>query len=231
MGGPQGSDLKQVPLTPAMKEEYENLDKLLVQTLYQQGAAEHIIPSLFPQGPHKIKGVVDASVVLARELFLKAKAPPQLVLPFARDVVAHVMQIGEQVKQIQYSDQEMTAAFTAVYEGILHAFGVKKSAFQHMQHLIPRSAMHGAVQDYKNAVGHAQQAQQANASQEHAEHAGVPGPQAQGAGPQGPQGAPPQGGGGGMLSQGAAAGGGAAPEGGEAAPEGGGAAPEQGEAE
>lgn len=202
MGGPGAANLQQVPMTPALKEEYQNLDKMLLQILYQQGGAEHIVPSLFAQGPHKIKGVVSASVVLAREVFLKAKAPPQLTLPFARDVTAHVLQIGEQVKGIQYSDQEFTAIFTAVYEGMLRAFGVKKEQVQHMKHLIPRSAIQQHQQAYGAAVKQAQSAAQANGAQQHAADVPPQGAAAQGAGPQGPQGAGPSQGG--ALSQAAA---------------------------
>lgn len=200
MGGPGAASLQQVPMTPALKEEYQALDKALLQVLYQQGGAEHIVPSLFAQGPHKIKGVVSASVVLAREIFLKVKAPPQLTLPFARDVTAHVLQIGEQVKGIQYSDQEFTAIFTAVYEGMLRAFGVKKEQVQHMKHLIPKSAVQQHMQAYGKAVNDSQAAAQANGAQQHAADVPPQGPAAQAAGPQGPQGA----GGNGMLSQAAA---------------------------
>lgn len=198
-GGPQGATMQQVPMSPALKEEYQNLDRQLVQKLYHGGVAEHILPSLFPQGPHKIKGVVQMSVLLAREIFIQAKAPLQLTLPFARDAAAHVMQIGEQVKGIQYSDQECTAIFGAVYEGMLRAFGVKKSAFHHMQGLIPRSQFSHHAKAYVAAHGHAQQAANANNTQEHRDDQPTGGP-AQAAGPQADQGAPP-GAGGGMLSQ------------------------------
>lgn len=209
-GGPQGATMQQVPMSPALKEEYQNLDRQLVQKLYHGGVAEHILPSLFPQGPHKIKGVVQMSVLLAREIFIQAKAPLQLTLPFARDAAAHVMQIGEQVKGIQYSDQECTAIFGAVYEGMLRAFGVKKSAFHHMQGLIPRSQFSHHAKAYVAAHGHAQQAANANNTQEHRDDQPTGGP-AQAAGPQADQGAPP-GAGGGMLSQAQGAQGGGEPE-------------------
>lgn len=191
--------MQQVPMSPALKEEYQNLDRQLVQKLYHGGVAEHILPSLFPQGPHKIKGVVQMSVLLAREIFIQAKAPLQLTMPFARDAAAHVMQIGEQVKGIKYSDQECTAIFGAVYEGMLRAFGVKKSAFHHMQGLIPRSQFSHHAKAYVAAHGHAQQAASANNTQEHRDDVPTGGP-AQGAGPQADQGAPPAQGGG-MLAQ------------------------------
>lgn len=216
-GGPGAANLQQVPMTPAMKEEYQNLDKMLLQILYQQGGAEHILPSLFAQGPHKIKGAITMSVTLAREIFLKAKAPQQLTLPFARDVAAHVMQIGEQVKGIQYSDQEFVAIFGGVYEGMMRAFGVKKQQAQHMQNLIPRSQLSQHAAAYTAAHGHAQAAAQANGQQQHAPDMPQQGPPAQAAGPQGPQGAGPSQG---MLSQAA----------GQSQPqEGGGEEPEQGE--
>ena len=195
MGGPGASNLPQVPLSPALKEEYDLLQKRLVQVLFQQGGAEHALPSLVPQGPSKIKAIVSLSVMTAREILLQVKAPLQLALPFARDVAAHIMQIGEQVKQIQYSDQEQTAIFGATYEGILRAFGVKKSQFQSIAGVLPRSQFAQHAQNYMQAHKHSIAAAAANEQP-------AQGPTAA-AGPQGPQGAP-QAQGAGMLAQGAA---------------------------
>ena len=206
MGGPQGADMQQVPMSPALKEEYENLDRQLVENLFQKGAAQHLVPGLAVQGPQKIKAVVTMSVLLARTIFTQAKAPPALALPFARDVAAHIMQIGEQVKQIQYSDQEATAIFGAVYEGMLRAMGVKKSHFQAAQGHVTRAQFAKHAQAYTAAHQHAKGAIDAQKNMPHADHVDEMGPQggpAQAAGPQGPQGAPPAAQGG-MLAQGAA---------------------------
>jgi len=208
MGGPQSASTANVPLSPSLKEAYQSLDKELVETLYQKGAAEHLLPALYAQGPDKIKSIVTVSVMLAKAIFTKQKAPLPLALPFARDTAAHVMQIGEQVKQIQYSDQECTAVFGAVYEGMLRAFGVTKQQFTHAQHMMPKSQMSKHAQAYVSAHQHAMGAIEKNNTTPHADHAGPAGPPAQAAGPQGPQGAPQ----GGMLAQGAQQSGGA-PEG------------------
>ena len=206
MGGPQSASMSNIPLSPALKEAYQSLDNELVQTLYQKGAAEHILPALYAQGPDKIKSIVTVSVMLAKAIFTKQKAPLPLALPFARDTAAHVMQLGEQVKSIQYSDQECTAVFGAVYEGMLRAFGVTKQQFTHAQHIVPRSKLNQHAQAYVSAHQHAMPAIEQNNNTPHADHAGPAGPPAQAAGPQGPQGAPqaqpPQGG---ALAQGAAA--------------------------
>jgi hypothetical protein len=185
-------------MPPALKEEYQRLDQMLQQALYKtpnDAIAGHVLQVLYPQGPHKISGAIHICATLTRELFIKAKAPPQLTLPFARDVVAHVLQLGEQVKQIQYSQQEIAAIMGGTLEAAMTIFGgVKKSQFQHIQHLIPRSAMGQHARNYTKLHGHAKGAIEANKSQPHPMPMPPPGGAAAvgGAGPQGPQGAPPQ---------------------------------------
>lgn len=184
-GGPEDtSDMPQVQMTPALKEEYLALDKALQAALYQtpnDAIAGHVLQVLLPDGPHKLSSAIHICIVLARELFTKNQGPPQLILPFTRDVVAHVLQLGEQVKQIQYSDQELAAIMGGALEGALKAFGVKKSHFDQVRQGVPRSVFAKHARNYTALHAYAAGAVQANKT---------PQPAA-GAGPQGPQGAPP----------------------------------------
>ena len=180
-GGAGG--IPQAQMTPALKEEYELLDQALNKALYQtpnDAIAGHVLQVLLPDGPHKVSSAIHICAVLMRELFTKTKGPPQLVLPFMRDVVAHVLQLGEQVKQVQYSEQELTAIMGGSLEAALKMFGVKKSHFDHVRNTVPRSVMGHHARNYQQlAKGSAGPAES-------------PGPAAGAAGPQGPQGAPPQ---------------------------------------
>jgi hypothetical protein len=182
-------------MTPVMKQEYQRLDQMLTQALYKSpndAIAGHLLNQLYPSGPHKIQSAILACTTLSRELFMKAKAPPQLTMPFTRDVVAHVLSLGEQVKNIQYSEQEMTAIMGGTLEAALKVFGgVKKSHFDAMRHHIGRDTFAQHARNYTQFAGHAQAAIAANRQQPHPTGGGpIPG-QSQ-AGPQGPQGAGPE---------------------------------------
>jgi hypothetical protein len=216
--GPGGtSSLPQVPMSPALQEEYDRANTMLGQMLYgMQGdmAAQAIMRGLIPQGPSKIKSVAVAALNLMAQLHKKLQLPLQLVLPFTKDVVLHVMDIGQQVKQIQYSDQETTAIMGTAYEGALRIFGVTKKHVQGMAGLVPRSQLMQHQQAYAKAHAFAKPAMDANNAAWHNPHlagqgampgqagpqtgapAGTPNPTVQSPQPQ-PQGAPS----GGMLTQ------------------------------
>jgi hypothetical protein len=211
-------------MSAALKEEYKRLNDELMQTLYgMQGdaAAKSVIQGLLPQGPSKIKSVVVASVLIVKELTLKLKPPMQLILPFTKDVVSHVMDMGQQVKGIQYSDQESVAILGAAFEGVMRVFGVNKRQVQNVGQHIPRSTIQAHAQKYQEAHAFAKSAIDQNNASWHDDKmapqqaSGEAGPQSgapvnataqqssgPGAGPpQPPQPGPPPG----TLAQGAAA--------------------------
>lgn len=190
-----GPGMPQAEMTPALKQEYQRLDQMLLQALYKSpndAIAGHLLQQLYPSGPHKIQSAIHACAVLARELFLKAKGPPQLTMPFTRDVVAHVLSLGEQVKQIPYSQQEIAAIMGGTLEVALKMFGgVKKSHFDALRPLIGRDAYAQHARNYTKLHAYVKPTIDANRQQPHPGAPQAGGPPAQAAGPQGPQGAPP----------------------------------------
>jgi hypothetical protein len=223
------TDLQQIPMSPGLKDEYDKANELLMQLLYKAGddkLATGLVQGLMPQGPGKIKNAAMLSIQVVIQIHKKLNLPAQLILPFAKDVVGHVLDLGEQVKQIQYSDQESTAILGSVYEGALRIFGVTKGPVKSVAQHLGRSTLEAHQQKYQQAHAHAKPAIDANNAAWHHDHlagqqgapveagpqTGAPagaqgGPQApapggpQPAGSQPAQGPPPAGG---MLSQAAA---------------------------
>jgi len=233
-GGPaQGVDLSQIPLPPALKEEYMRANAALYTAIYKNdNVANALLKGIQPSGPHKVESIVHSTVLLVTNINKQLRFvpdAPQIVLPFTQDVVSHVIDLAQQVKGIQFSEQEAHAALGASVEAIMRVFGVAKKHTAAMKAHIPRSQLQQGAGQYQQLL------QSIKGVKEAAGPGPIQGPQPGGAGgppgaggplPQGgapaggpPPGGPPQGGGGGMLSQAAAAGGG---EGGEE---------EQGEAE
>ena len=129
--GPGSSaDMTQIPMSPAAQDELNHADQLLNQALYgQQGdaTATAVLQGLLPDPQHKLRSAIHTSLMLLTELHKQLPGfPPGLVMPFAKTVTAHVLDLGQQVKQIQYSHQDCTAIFGAVYEGIMRIWGVNK---------------------------------------------------------------------------------------------------------
>ena len=191
--------LPQVPMSPALKEEYQRINMALHKALYQlpgDKAATGILKSLFPDGPAKIKGAVMASLTLLTQIHKQLKLPPQLILPFTKDVVSHVLDLGQQVKHIQYSEQELTAILGAAIESVYRIFGVSKKQVQALQQHVPKSVMAAHAQKYQQAHAVAKQATDKNNAAWHTPHLDPANQQGgqppQGGAPPAAQGAPPQ---------------------------------------
>jgi hypothetical protein len=146
-------------MSPGLQDEYERANAALMKALYSMpgdGASKAVLSALDPQGPGKIRGPVHISLLLLTQLHKQlGDFPPQLVLPFLKDVVAHVMDLGEQVKQIQYSDQEGVAILGSAYEGALRIFGVSKGNVKNLVHHIGQKTMAAHAAKHKEALAFA----------------------------------------------------------------------------
>lgn len=174
-GAGSNTDLQQVPMSPGLKDEYDQANQLLTQLLYQSGddkLAGGVLQGLMSQGPAKIKNTAMVSLQIVTQIHKKLSLPPQLILPFAKDVVTHVMDLGQQVKQIQYSDQESTAILGAVYEGAMRIFGVNKGQVKNAANHVGRAGLQAHQKAYEQAHAHAKPAMDANNAGWHHDHLG-----------------------------------------------------------
>jgi hypothetical protein len=167
------TDLQQVPMSPGLKDEYDKANDLLMQLLYKSGddkLATGLVQGLMPQGPGKIKNAALLAIQVVVQIHKKMNLPPQIILPFAKDVTAHVMNLGEQVKQIQYSDQESTAILASVYEGALRIFGVSKGTVKTFAQHLGKNVLQSHQQKYLAAHAHAKPAIDKNNQDWHHPH-------------------------------------------------------------
>lgn len=153
--GPQGNaiDLSQVPISPALKEEYIRCNGALYTALYKNDkVAQAVIKGIVPQGPHKIESVARMSLLLFTQINKQlhfVKDTPQVVLPFARDIAEHVLDLATTVAKIQFSDQEAQAAIGALLELVQRVVGVTKGNIAALKHVIPRSQLQDAHSKYQ----------------------------------------------------------------------------------
>lgn len=154
-GGPQGNavDLSQIPISPALKEEYIRCNGALYTALYKNDkVAQAVIKGIVPQGPHKIESVARMSLLLFTQINKQlhfVKDTPQVVLPFARDITEHVLDLATTVAKIQFSDQEAQAAIGAMLELVQRVVGVTKGNIAALRHVIPRSQLQDAHSKYQ----------------------------------------------------------------------------------
>lgn len=156
------SDLQQVPMSPGLKEEYDRANELLVKSLYGSpgdALAQAVLKGILPDPQHKIRSVVHVSLMLTTQLHKKlGDFPPQLVMPFAKDVVAHVMDLGQEVKGLKYSEQESVAILGATYEGLMRIFGVNRGQAKKAGQLLGKKALLAHSAKHKQALAFAKPA-------------------------------------------------------------------------
>ena len=147
-------------MSPGMKDEYDRANNMLMQELYGSNdqAAQGIVQGLQPDGPTKIRSAVHLALVVTIEIIKKLGAkdfPPQLIMPFSKDVVSHVMDLGQQVKQIQYSEQESVAILGSLYEGVMRVFGVNRGQAKKAASLFGKKILSHHAQQHQKALAFA----------------------------------------------------------------------------
>jgi|SRR5580700_1261853 hypothetical protein len=161
------ADMTQIPMSPAAEQELQHADDLLNQALYGQqgdGTATAVLQGLSGDPQHKLRNAIHTSLMLLTELHKQLNNfPPGLVMPFAKIVTAHVLDLGQQVKQIQYSSSDCTAIFGAVYEGIMRIWGVNKGQAKRVVGAFGRKSLTQHYANHKAALAHAKPAMDAAA--------------------------------------------------------------------
>lgn len=166
---PQGGalDLSKVPISPALKEEYIRCNGALYTALYKNDkVAQAVIKGIVPQGPHKIESVARMSLLLFTQINKQlhfVKDTPQVVLPFARDITEHVLDLATTVAKIQFSDQEAQAAIGTMLELVQRVVGVTKGNIAALRHVIPRSQLQDAHSKYQQHLQYIKGARDASA--------------------------------------------------------------------
>jgi hypothetical protein len=153
-GTPPGHiDLSQIPIPPALKEEYDRCNAALFTALYKNDkVAQAVIGGVVPDGVHKIESVVHMALTvffqINKQLHFMQNAK-QIAMPFMQDVVSHVLDLAMQVKKIQFSEQEQNAALSAAQEMLLRIHGVTKGQMKAVAQHIPRSQLQDALTKYQ----------------------------------------------------------------------------------
>lgn len=145
-------DLTQLPVSPALKEEIQRANAALYTALYTNDkVANSVMNGIIPSGPHKIESVARMATLLVVQINKQLKFihdAPQIVLPFTQDVVAHVLDLAQEVKKITFTDQEAQACLGTALELIMHACGVNSKQVKALQHCLPRSQIMDGLAKY-----------------------------------------------------------------------------------
>jgi hypothetical protein len=159
-GSPSGSGnevpLDKIPIPPALREEYQRANAALYTALYTNDkVAQAVLKGIVPQGPHKIESIARMATLLVTQINKKlhfVQDAPAMVMAFTQDCVTHVLDLAEQVKKIQFSEQEAVAALGCAQEIIMRVCGVTKKQMAALRQHIPKSQMQAGAEKYRAAL-------------------------------------------------------------------------------
>ena len=150
-GAPGG----QIPLPQGLKEAYQRANVALMTALYQSPqdkVAQSILGGIQDNPQHLIGSVVHMSAILFTQINKQLKfikSTPQIVLPFAKDVVAHVIDLAVQVKQLQITPQQEQAALGGMLETVMRMTGVSKDQANALKNHLGQDALDQGAAKYK----------------------------------------------------------------------------------
>ena len=201
-----GSPGGQIPLPQGLKEAYQRANVALMTALYQSPqdkVAQSILGGIQDNPQYLIGSVVHMSAILFTQINKQLKfikSTPQIVLPFAKDVVAHVIDLAVQVKQLQITPQQEQAALGGMLETVMRMTGVSKDQANALKNHLGQDAVDQGAAKYKahlaavkgaNGGGAPTPGNQAPAQGGPPANGVPPGAGGPGAAPAGAQGAPP----------------------------------------
>lgn len=127
----------QMPMPAGVKEAYQKANAALATALYTNDqVAQHVLSGIVPDPQHLIESIVKMSCILFTQINKQlqfVKQTPQIVLPFAKDIVAHVIDLAVQVKKLPITPQQEQAALGATIETVMRIVGVTKQQMQNFQ--------------------------------------------------------------------------------------------------
>jgi hypothetical protein len=147
------ADLTKMPIPPALKEEWLKANAALMTALYQNDkVAQAVLQGIVPQGIHKIESVVHMSLTLFFQINKQLnfmQDAKQISMAFLNQVIAHVVDLATQVKQIPFSDKEVSAAVSAGQEMLMRIHGATKGQMRAVAQHIPKSELRAQLAKYQ----------------------------------------------------------------------------------
>ena len=117
--------------TDAEEKEYKRIHSALQKVLYQQDTiADAVMKQLDPND--KISTTTKAATLLVQQLDEKLDMDEVVIPQITMDAVEVVAELAENRYGLTYSEQDMTAALGATWEGVMAIFGVDEREYNQM---------------------------------------------------------------------------------------------------
>lgn len=138
--------------TPEEQKNYEQAMEAAKIALYENDqTADSISRMLQPE--QKIDSTVQASLLTLSEIDKQINLDEGVVAQVAMDITDMVIDLGEEGKGIQYSEQEAQAVWGSVWEGVMEMYGVDEEEYADFTEGMSDEEVASQEQQYKQFLG------------------------------------------------------------------------------
>jgi hypothetical protein len=146
------ADAPEEQASPEEQKEYERAMDAVSTVLYKnQGTSEAIADMLQPED--KISSVVQATMLTLHQIDAQLDLDETVIPQVMSDIADMVMDMGEQVKGMTFSDKEAQAVLGATWEATMQMYGVDEDAYHNFTSGLDDKKLSGYEQKYKEFLG------------------------------------------------------------------------------
>jgi hypothetical protein len=141
------------PATEEDQAEYQRATDMLSRVLYEDmKTSTAVIDALQPE--NKVGSVAQAAMLVMKSLDEKADLDENVIPQMTMDVVDRLIDLGEQTKGMQFSDDEAKNALGAAWEGVMQMYGEgDANDFAEMTQDMSDEELKGQTDSYKQFLG------------------------------------------------------------------------------
>ncbi len=138
--------------TPEEQKSYEQAMEAVKTVLYENDSTSDSISRML-QPEQKIDSTVQASLLALSEIDKQLDLDEGVIAQVAMDITDMVIDLGEQGKGIQYSEQESQAVWGSVWEGVMEMYGVDEGEYADFTEGMSDEDVAGQEKQYKQFLG------------------------------------------------------------------------------
>lgn len=147
-----GGKVKEENATPEEQAEYERAIKALETVMYGNDKTSRAIADQI-QPENKIDSVVKASLILLKQLDEKLNLDEVILPQLTQEITDRVVEMGERVKQIEFSDKDLQMIIGAAWEGVMGAYGVDEDSYASLTEGLSDADKKAYEDQYKRILG------------------------------------------------------------------------------
>lgn len=138
--------------TPEEQAEYEQAMKAVQVVLYDNDRTSEAIADML-QPEDKIGSVVQATLLTLNQIDSQLDMDEAVIPQVMSELADRIMDMGEQAKGMEFSEQEAQAVLGSVWEGVMEMYGVDEEEYNNFTSNMSTDEVASQEQTYKQFLG------------------------------------------------------------------------------